>query len=97
MDTKETALLDGKQMARILGVNYFTLMSWAESGLIPSLKLSSIRRFDREVVLEHIRSGKMKSLADAYFARKRKEKTAREEVQAAAKAKKPKARKGARE
>ena len=54
-------LIDGKKMAEILAVNYYSLMAWAERGWIPSYKVSRVRRFDPEQVLKWIKEGKMET------------------------------------
>ena len=67
-------LIDGKKMAELLGISYFTLMSWAEKSFIPSYKIGKCRRFDPDELIEFIKGGKAKDLLSVY-AKKAKEVT----------------------
>jgi len=54
-----TPLINGKQMAELLDVNYFSIMLWSEKNLIPSIKVGRCRRFDPEEVIQWLKDGKM--------------------------------------
>jgi len=56
--------LRGKEMAQILGISYYTLMAWAEQGLLPSYKVGRCRRFDPEEVINFIKTGEMERLLE---------------------------------
>jgi len=63
-------LVTGKELGKRLGgVNYHTLMRWAEMGLIPSIKIGRLRKFDVEKVINCFEDGSFER------ARKRKSRT----------------------
>ena len=55
----EMKLLTVKELSEITRVKESTLYYWASNGLIPSLKLNGLLRFDQKEIEEWIRSSKI--------------------------------------
>jgi excisionase family DNA binding protein len=48
-------LITGRELAEAVRASYYTLMRWARTGRIPSVKMGRLRRFDSEEVMLHLR------------------------------------------
>jgi hypothetical protein len=50
--------VSAQELSKILSINYFTIMNYAERGWIPSIKINRLRRFNPDEVIAWFKDGR---------------------------------------